>query len=72
MVSDTASRPALSAVQAISLQEDAFAERWRQWQQRNAVTSRTDARRARIAFTILFTGLGACLALVLLNPLLWP
>jgi hypothetical protein len=49
-----------------------FAERWRQWQQRNAVTSRTDARRARIAFTILFTGLGACLALVLLNQLLWP
>jgi hypothetical protein len=72
MVSDTASRPPLSAVQAVSPEEDASAERWRQWQVRNAVSSRKSARQARIAFTVLFAGLGAWLGLVLLNPSLRP
>jgi hypothetical protein len=72
MVSDTASRPPLSAVQALSLEEDASAERWRQWQVRNAVSSRKSAKQARIAFTVLFAGLGAWLGLQLLSPSLWP
>jgi hypothetical protein len=72
MVSDITSRPSLTVVQAVAPEEDVFAERWRQWQLRNAVTSRRDARRARIAFTILFAGLGAGLALQLLAPSLWP
>ena len=72
MVSDTASHPPLSAVQALSLEEDASAERWRQWQARNAVSSRKSAKQARIAFTVLFAGLGAWLGLQLLSPSLWP
>jgi hypothetical protein len=73
MVSDTASRPPLSAVQALSPEEeDASAERWRQWQVQNAVSSRKGAKQAGIAFTVLFAGLGAWLGLQLLNPSLWP
>ena len=69
MVSATASRPALSAVQTVSPeQEDASAERWRQWQARNDVSSRKSARQARIAFTVLFAGVGAWLGLQLLLP----
>lgn len=50
MVSDTASRSPLSAVHAVSLEEeeDASAERWRQWQLRNAMSSRKSAKQARI------------------------
>jgi hypothetical protein len=68
MVPGTAPRPAMSAVQTISPEEDASAERWRKWQLRNAVTSRKDAIRARIAFIVLFAGLGAWLGLQLLAP----
>ena len=72
MVPDTASRPSMTAVQTVSPEEDASAERWRQWQLRNVVTSRKDAKRARIAFTVVFAGLGAWLGLQLLAPPLWP
>jgi hypothetical protein len=72
MVPDTASRPSMNAVQTVSPDEDASAERWRQWQLRNAVTSRKDEKRARIAFTALFAGLGVWLGLQLLAPSLWP
>jgi hypothetical protein len=61
----------MSAVQTVSQEEDASTERWRQWQVRNALTSRKDAKLARIAFTVLFTGLGAWLGLQLLAPSLW-
>lgn len=72
MVSETASRPPLSAVQAVSPEEeDASAERWRQWQLRNAVSNRKSAKQARIAFTVLFTGLGVWLGLQLLAPSFW-
>jgi pheromone shutdown protein TraB len=72
MVPGTASRSSLSAVHAVASDEDASAERWRQWQLRNAVASRTAAKRARIGFTVIFAGLGAWLGLQLLNPSLWP
>jgi hypothetical protein len=73
MVSDTASRPSLSAVQAISPEEEvASAERWRRWQVRNALSNRKCAKQARIAFTVLFAGLGAWLGSQLLIPSLWP
>jgi hypothetical protein len=73
MVSETASRPPLSAVQTVSLEEEnASAERWRQWQVRNAVSSRKSARQARITFTVLFAGLGVWLGLQLLAPSFWP
>jgi hypothetical protein len=49
--------------------EDTSAERWRQWQLRNAVSSRKSAQQARIAFTVLLAGLGAWLGLLLLSPL---
>ena len=72
MVPDMASRPSMSVVQSVSPEDVAADERWHQWQMRNAVASRTGARRARIAFTIVFAGLGAWLGLQLLNPSLWP
>ena len=73
MVSDTASRPQVSVVQAVSLeQENASAERWRQWQVRNVVSGRKSAKQARIAFTVLFAGLGVWLGLQLLAPSFWP
>jgi hypothetical protein len=72
MVPDIASRPAMSVVQPVSPEEVAAAERWHQWQVRNAVASRTGARRARIAFGVIFAGVGAWLGLQLLTPLLWP
>jgi hypothetical protein len=46
----------------------ASADRWRQWQQRNAVTSRKDARRALIAFAIIFAVWGAWFGRLLLAP----
>jgi hypothetical protein len=69
MGSDTASRPPLSAVPAVALEEDASAERWRQWQLRNAVSSRKSDIQARIAVTVVFSGLVAWLTLLLLSPL---
>jgi hypothetical protein len=72
MVPDTEARSSLSAFHAVSSDGDASAERWRQWQLRNAVASRTAARRARIAFTVIFAGLGTWLGLHLLDPSLWP
>jgi hypothetical protein len=71
VVTDYASRPPLSAVPILS-PDDASEERWRQWQLRNAVTSRNAARRARIAFTVIFAALGVWLGLQLLAPWLWP
>jgi hypothetical protein len=67
VVSEPASRPPLSAVQAVSPDEGDAAERWRQWQFQNAASSRRSARQARIAFTVLFTGIGAWLAVLLLD-----
>ena len=73
MVSVTASRPSLSEVQAFSPEEaDAAAERWRQWQARNTVSSRKSAKQARTAVTILFAGLGVWLGFQLLAPSFWP
>ena len=74
MVSETASRTPVSAVQAVSLEEErASAERWRQWQVRTAMSRRKGAKQARIAFTVLFAGLGVWLGLqLLLVPSFWP
>jgi len=68
MVPDTVSRPSMSVVQTVSPENVGSAERWREWQLRNAVTSRTDAKRARIAFTAVFAVLGAWLGRLLLAP----
>ena len=68
MVPDTASRPSISIVQAVSPENVASAERWRQWQLGNAVTSRKDAKRAGFAFTIIFVVLGAWIGRLLLAP----
>jgi hypothetical protein len=61
----------MSAVDTVTPDEDACAERWRQWELRNAATSRKDARRARFAFTAIFVVLGVWLGLKLLVPSLW-
>ena len=53
---------------AVSPENVATVERWRQWQLRNAVTSRKDAKRAGIAFTVIFAVLGAWLGRLLLAP----
>ena len=62
----------MSSVKAVSTEEDAAADRWSQWQRRNAVTRGRGARHARLAFTVLFAGVGAWLGLQLLAPSLWP
>jgi hypothetical protein len=62
----------MSVVQSVSPEEVAAAKRWHQWQVRNAVASRTGARRARIAFAIILAGIGAWLGRELLNPSIWP
>jgi hypothetical protein len=72
MVPDMVSRPSMSVVQSASPEEVAAAERWHQWQLRYAAVSRTGARRARIAFAVIFAGPGAWLGLQLLNPSFWP
>ena len=73
MVPNTASRSSLSEVQTVALEEeDASAERWRQWQVRDAVSSRKNAKQARIAFTVVFAGLGVWLGLQLLASSRWP
>jgi hypothetical protein len=54
------------SIQAVSPENVASAQRWGQWQQRNAVTSRKDATRARIAFTVIFAVLGAWIGRLLL------
>jgi hypothetical protein len=61
----------MSVVHAVTSDEDASAERWRQWQLRNAATSRKDARRARLAFTAIFVVLGIWLGIRWLVPSLW-
>jgi hypothetical protein len=71
MVPDIAPRASLSAIQAVSPEEHASAERWHQWQLRNTVASRKGARRARTALTAIFAALGVWLGLQLLAPSLW-
>ena len=72
MVRDTASRPPLNAVQAVSPDEDASAERWRQWQLRNVEANRRDSKRMRIVFTVLFAAIGMWLGIQMLAPSLLP
>ena len=72
MLSDIVSRAPLNAVQTVSSGEDASAERWHQWQSRNAATNRTDARRMRFVFTALFAALGIWLGIHLLAPSILP
>jgi hypothetical protein len=72
MVPDTAFGPPLNAVQAVSPDEDASAERWRQWQLRNVEANRKDSKRMRIVFTALFAALGMWLGIQLLAPSLVP
>lgn len=53
-------------LQVVSPENVASTARWGQWQQRNAVTSRKDAMRARIAFAVIFAVLGAWIGRLLL------
>ena len=55
-------------LQAVSPDLVASAERWRQWQLRNAVISRKDAKRALIAFAVIFALWGAWFGRLLLAP----
>jgi len=48
--------------------EDDDAERWRQWQLRNAKSNRSSAIQARVAIVIVLTGLTAWLGLLLSSP----
>lgn len=51
--------------------EDAYAERWRQWQLENVKSSRSAAIQARVVFTLIFSTLAALLGLQLLSPPFW-
>ena len=48
---------------------DPYAERWRQWQQANAQSSRTSASRTRVVFTVVFIASTAWLGWLLSSPL---
>jgi hypothetical protein len=72
MVPDNPSRPSMSVVHSVSAEEVAAAERWQRWQARYAAASRTGARRARIAFIVIFAGMGAWFGLQFFNPSFWP
>ena len=72
MVPDPAPSAALSAVQTVPTDEGTSAERWRQWQLKNAETYRTDAKRMRVVFTAVFAAVGLWLGIQLLAPALLP
>jgi hypothetical protein len=72
MAADSASRASIVAVPNASPEDLANAERFRDWQRRNEVTSLRDARRARIAFTVVVLVVGAWFAIQLLAPSFWP
>jgi hypothetical protein len=55
----------------ITRNDDANAERWRQWQLGYEASSRTGARRARTVITLILTVLGVWLCLQLLSLQLW-
>lgn len=59
------------SITLIAPREDAYPERWRQWQLRSAASSRKSATRARIVFTVILTALAAWLGLQLLSSPLW-
>lgn len=59
------------SITTIAPSEDAYAERWRQWQIGNAKSSRRAATRARIVFAAGLTALAAWLGLQLLSSRLW-
>lgn len=64
MIPDTAFRAPKGAVQVVAPGERS-AERWRQWELRNAATSLRDAKRMRFVFRAIFTGLAVWLAIQL-------
>jgi hypothetical protein len=47
------------SIATIAPTEDAYAERWRQWQLAYTESSRKAATRARIVFAVVLTALGA-------------
>jgi hypothetical protein len=55
------------SITTIAPTEDSSAERWRQWQLRNAESSRKSATRARIVFGAIFTTLVILMGLQLLS-----
>lgn len=59
----TVGSPALAAPVS---SDEAAAERWRQWRLRGDTASIAEAKKARIAFTMLFAALGVWFVLQLL------
>ena len=52
--------------------EDEYAQRWRQWQFRNAKSDRKAAKRARIVFAIVLMAAAVWLGLQALSSPVWP
>lgn len=59
------------SIATIAPTEDAYAERWRQWQLAYTESSRKAATWARIVFTVVLTALAAALGLQLMSPQPW-
>jgi hypothetical protein len=55
------------SIATIPPSQESSAERWRQWQLRNAAISRKSVAQARIVFTVIFTALAAWLGVELLS-----
>ena len=56
------------SIATIAATEDAYAERWRQWQSAYTERNRKAATWARIVFTVVLTALAAALGLQLRSP----
>jgi hypothetical protein len=59
------------SITTIAATEDIHAERWRQWEQASAASSRRGAARARIVIGVTLTALGGWLGLQLLSSPFW-
>ena len=59
------------SIATIAPTEDAYAERWRQWQLAYAQSSRKTATRARIVFAVILIALAASLGRQLLLSQRW-
>jgi hypothetical protein len=59
-------RTATNTFRAVSPDEVAAEERWREWQSRNAIASRRSAWQVRLLFTAVFAVTGLWLGLLLL------
>ena len=55
------------SITTVATSEEAYADRWRHWQERNAESNRKGAVHARIVFAAIFIALGGWIGLQLMS-----